>query len=130
MKGIASDDDRVVKESFEKADRFMTEKEEPGVVEVEGVKTRTGVNRTVINKSSADSEPNFAGNTNQDAFLSMLEKDANERHQRKRENTRLATALKEKGNAEFQRGNYQQAVDFYTEVNFWFFFEESLQNSL
>ncbi|XP_078282703.1 tetratricopeptide repeat protein 12 isoform X2 [Rhinoraja longicauda] len=51
----------------------------------------------------------------QDNFLSILEKDAEERGKRRQEGQKLATALKEKGNAAFQKEDYATAVQYYTE---------------
>lgn len=56
-------------------------------------------------------------NLSQQAFMEIMERDANERYQRKLETQKLANELKEKGNKEFQNKNYQKAFDYYTEVN-------------
>lgn len=55
-------------------------------------------------------------NMSQDAFLAYMEKDAQERYERKQKNTKLANQLKDKGNIEFQNKNYEKAIDLYTEV--------------
>ncbi|CAF0915497.1 unnamed protein product [Adineta steineri] len=75
--------------------------------------SKTGVNRTVINKSP--SEPLSQQNVSQDAFMSAIEKDANERAENRRKNKILADELKAKGNEAFHQQLYEQAIDYYTQ---------------
>ncbi|ETE72611.1 Tetratricopeptide repeat protein 12, partial [Ophiophagus hannah] len=49
------------------------------------------------------------------SFLAALEKDAQERARRRKENEASANALKEKGNDAFSQGDYASAVQNYTE---------------
>ena len=53
----------------------------------------------------------------QEVFMRMMEQDANERYERKKENKKKSDKLKLKGNEEFKNGNYEKAIEFYTEVN-------------
>lgn len=89
-----------------------------------------GINKTIINKSDSKNEPSFklgsANNTNSDtmsqnAFMRMMEQDANERFERKKENKKKSDKLKLKGNEEFKNENYEKAIEYYTEVNLIFF---------
>lgn len=110
MKGINSTDENVVKENMRKADKLIENKDHE--LEVDGIKTKTGVNKTLINKSEA---PERGGDTSQDAFMSMLEKDAQERNERRKKNMKVASELKEKGNVEFREGRYEKAIEYYSE---------------
>uniref|UniRef100_A0A8C8ECT4 Tetratricopeptide repeat protein 12 n=1 Tax=Otus sunia TaxID=257818 RepID=A0A8C8ECT4_9STRI len=67
--------------------------------------TKTIVNRTVINTQASV----------RDGFLAVLEKDAKERAKRRKRNEHLANALKEKGNDAFRKGDYDIAIQRYTE---------------
>ena len=51
-----------------------------------------------------------------EGFMKALEEDAQERFKRKRAREKVAEGLKEKGNEEFRTGNYEKALDFYTQV--------------
>lgn len=48
--------------------------------------------------------------------MRIMEKDAEERHARRKKNEKLAMAQKDLGNEEFSKGNYEKAVEFYSEV--------------
>uniref|UniRef100_A0A8D2L2Z0 Uncharacterized protein n=1 Tax=Varanus komodoensis TaxID=61221 RepID=A0A8D2L2Z0_VARKO len=50
-----------------------------------------------------------------ESFMTSLEKDAEERARRRKENEALANALKEKGNDAFSKGDYALAIKKYTE---------------
>jgi hypothetical protein len=52
-----------------------------------------------------------------DAFMSALEKDAAERGENRRKNKIRADELKSKGNDAFHQQLYDQAIDYYTQVN-------------
>jgi hypothetical protein len=80
-------------------------------------------NRTVINKYTVDDDVanNQPGNPtthsqNQDHFMQILEQDAAERYKRKQANKKIADELKEKGNQEFKKENYDKAIQLYTQV--------------
>ena len=53
--------------------------------------------------------------------MRMMEQDANERFERKKENKKKSDKLKLKGNEEFKNENYEKAIEYYTEVNLNFF---------
>ncbi|XP_045362753.2 tetratricopeptide repeat protein 12 isoform X1 [Camelus bactrianus] len=74
---------------------------------------RTTVNKTRISPPQAPAKN--ADETNSEAFLASMEKDAKERAKRRRENKVLADALKEKGNEAFVRGDYETAILCYSE---------------
>ena len=48
--------------------------------------------------------------------MSALEVDAQERFERRKLNEKISNELKVKGNAEFSKGNYEKAIEHYTEV--------------
>ncbi|XP_051787838.1 tetratricopeptide repeat protein 12 isoform X2 [Erpetoichthys calabaricus] len=83
--------------------------------------SRIKLNRTLINTKPSEHSgyvpQSFQCNTetSQGDFLKMLEKDAQERSQRRRENEKLAKALKEMGNEAFHKGDYETAVQLYSE---------------
>ncbi len=95
--------------------------------------SKTGVDRTVINKSSSEALPQQQGSPGNwyrwnklgylivffflvDAFMNALEKDAKERAENRRKNKILADELKAKGNEAFHQQLYDQAIDYYTQV--------------
>ena len=52
-----------------------------------------------------------------DAFMSAMEADAQARNERKKKAREEATAIKEMGNKDFQEGDYDKAVEYYTQVS-------------
>ncbi|XP_031440151.1 tetratricopeptide repeat protein 12 isoform X2 [Clupea harengus] len=80
------------------------------------------VNRTVINSNPSAAEVPAAGTgfssgpgSSQEAFMGILEKDAEERSKRRRSKEEKAKVLKTRGNTAFSQGDYEAAVQFYTE---------------
>ena len=51
-----------------------------------------------------------------DAMLKAIEIDAKQRAERRKKKMVIANELKDKGNIQFQAGNYDAAVQLYTEV--------------
>jgi hypothetical protein len=51
--------------------------------------------------------------------MHALEQDAKERTETRRKNKLLADELKSKGNDAFHQGLYEQAIDYYTQVNIY-----------
>ena len=49
--------------------------------------------------------------------MHALEQDAKERTETRRKNKLLADEFKSKGNDAFHQGLYEQAIDYYTQVN-------------
>lgn len=49
-------------------------------------------------------------------FMKVVEADAKERAKRKKERMKVAEGYKEKGNNEFRQGNFETALDWYTQV--------------
>ncbi|XP_065137290.1 tetratricopeptide repeat protein 12 [Paramisgurnus dabryanus] len=80
---------------------------------------KTKINKTAINTnpSSENSPLNIQCESaqNPENFIRILEKDAEERSQRRKMNEDKANALRENGNKAFARGDYETAVRFYTE---------------
>nr|XP_058924278.1 tetratricopeptide repeat protein 12 [Kogia breviceps] len=76
-------------------------------------KCRTTVNKTMISPPQAPTKNTEEINT--EAFLASVERDAKERAKRRRENKVLAHALKEKGNEAFVKGDYETAIQCYSE---------------
>ncbi|KAG8518989.1 Tetratricopeptide repeat protein 12 [Galemys pyrenaicus] len=66
---------------------------------------KTTLNKTLISPPQASAK----------TFLASVEKDAKERARRRRENKILADALKEKGNDAFVKGDYEAAIQCYSE---------------
>ncbi|XP_075927443.1 tetratricopeptide repeat protein 12 isoform X1 [Petromyzon marinus] len=85
--------------------------------EVDGCRVR--LDRTVI--AAAPAPGSMEGkqcpemSQGSDAFMSLLEKDARERADRRRENELLALGLKERGNAAFREGDFASALALYSE---------------
>ncbi len=113
VKGLNSSDEKVVKESFLKSDKLVDENFD----KTENIITKTGFNKTFINKSQTDPvKPLDQGATDQESFMKILEQDANERHARKQKAIKEATDLKLKGNEQFKIKAYEKAVEFYSEA--------------
>ena len=55
-------------------------------------------------------------NMNQEDFMKIMERDAEERYKRKKENQKKANELKENGNEQFKQGNLDNALEFYSEA--------------
>ena len=49
--------------------------------------------------------------------MAAMEKDAEERYQRKKQSEKEAMVIKEKGNTAFKEGDYEGAVKYYSEVS-------------
>ncbi|XP_075047421.1 tetratricopeptide repeat protein 12 [Mixophyes fleayi] len=77
--------------------------------------TRTKINRTVINTSPGGSFPQSNSEMSQDSFLAHLENDARERAEKRRQDKTLANALKDLGNEAYGKGDYESAVQRYSE---------------
>ena len=52
-----------------------------------------------------------------EGFMQAMEADVAERSARKKESKKAATLLKDKGNEEYVAGNYEAAIEFYTQVS-------------
>nr|XP_055052398.1 tetratricopeptide repeat protein 12 isoform X2 [Misgurnus anguillicaudatus] len=112
VKELNSSDGSCQEVAFKKADQFIASLEE-----MEPCKTK--INKTAINTnpSSENSPLNIQCESaqNPENFIRILEKDAEERSQRRKMNEDKANALRENGNKAFARGDYETAVRFYTE---------------
>ncbi|XP_039206453.1 tetratricopeptide repeat protein 12 isoform X1 [Crotalus tigris] len=92
-----------------------TEKRLGSISGEEGKKPKPKVDRTVINMQPSPGLPSQEETMNPESFLAALEKDAQERARRRKENEALANALKDQGNDAFSKGDYASAVQNYTE---------------
>nr|XP_033774347.1 tetratricopeptide repeat protein 12 [Geotrypetes seraphini] len=118
IQGLSSEDPHVRQKAASKTDERTSGIGKEGIQEDEGCQTR--LNRTVINSSPSYQPLHTAPEPqkmelNKDSFLEYVEKDAKERAERRKQNTVLANALKEMGNKAFARGDYETAVQKYTE---------------
>ena len=50
--------------------------------------------------------------------MAIMEQDCNERAQRRKKTESDASYLKEKGNEQFNEGNFENAIELYNEVSF------------
>lgn len=117
VKEMNSNDAVSQQRAAEKADQLISAFKESGEAD-EPCETR--LNRTVINNKPERNEAAPCGlrndaDTCQENFMKLLEKDAQERSERRKENEMLANALKEMGNEAFAKGDYETAVQRYSE---------------
>ncbi|XP_073922812.1 tetratricopeptide repeat protein 12 isoform X3 [Castor canadensis] len=103
-----SDDPVVQQKAVLETERRLLLMEE----EQEEDECRTTLNKTVISPPQAPKKNE--DETNPEAFLASVEKDAKERAKRRRENKALADALKEQGNEAFVKGDYETAILCYS----------------
>ncbi|XP_030076910.1 tetratricopeptide repeat protein 12 [Microcaecilia unicolor] len=118
IQGLSSEDPDVRQKAVSETDKRILAVDKEGIQEVEGC--RTSLNRIVINSLPSDQPLHLAPepqkmDMNKDSFLAFVEKDAKERAERRKQNTMLANALKEMGNEAFSRGDYETAVQRYSE---------------
>uniref|UniRef100_A0A6J0TKF5 Tetratricopeptide repeat protein 12 isoform X1 n=2 Tax=Pogona vitticeps TaxID=103695 RepID=A0A6J0TKF5_9SAUR len=73
------------------------------------------MDRTVINTQPSPGLQNQEEMINPESFMAAMEKDAEERARRRKENEALANELREKGNDAFSKGDYEEAIRRYTE---------------
>ncbi|CAF3800334.1 unnamed protein product [Rotaria sp. Silwood1] len=102
VQNLSSNDTNEVSKAMEQSDVLLKEI------------SKTGFDRTIINKSSSESTQQQQ-QMSPNAFMSALEKDAQERSENRRKNKILADELKTKGNNAFHQQLYNQAIDYYTE---------------
>ncbi|CAF1262047.1 unnamed protein product [Rotaria sordida] len=100
VQDLSSNDPNEVSKAMEQSDVLLKDT------------SKTGVDRTIINKSSSESTQQ---QMSPNAFMSALEKDAQERAENRRKNKILADELKTKGNEAFHQQLYDQAIDYYTQ---------------
>ncbi|XP_062595259.1 tetratricopeptide repeat protein 12-like [Saccostrea cucullata] len=131
VKTLKYGEDKDVKQAMQKADEIiaknqaqLNEKLNQTEDEEEESKeplpsTKTGFSKTVINKSPSTapppSGPQPMAPPDQLGFMAAMEADARERAERRKVGEKKANELKEKGNEEFRQGNYEKALEFYTE---------------
>ena len=118
LKGLISDDSAVQAEAIAKADKKIAALEN---IKKKGA-TEIGFDRSCINKNAYNDDVSAPGpafteqNTSQEAFLASLEADSQRRAKERKERHRKAGLIKENGNKAFEKGNFQEAVDLYTEA--------------
>ncbi|XP_043114301.1 tetratricopeptide repeat protein 12 [Puntigrus tetrazona] len=109
VKELNSNDMSCQEKAIAMADQFIStlEQKEP---------CKTKINKTVINKNpSPENRPLYESSLNPENFLRILEKDAEERGQRRKVKEEKANALRQQGNEAFTQGDYEAAARFYTE---------------
>jgi hypothetical protein len=100
--------------ALEKADQYISSP--PTTKQKEEVKTVQ--DRTVINRAEPSGGVSVGGvgvNSDQAAFLQSLEEDARERGERRKEREARGKEAKKKGNKAFKVGDYESAVQYFTE---------------
>ncbi|XP_022329619.2 tetratricopeptide repeat protein 12-like [Crassostrea virginica] len=133
VKTLKYGEDDDVKKAMQKADEIIaknqaqlteklsqTEEEEDEEEPKEPLpQTKTGFSKTVINKSPSTALPPNSPQTmtpaDQQGFMAAMEADARERAERRKIAEKKANELKEKGNDEFRQGNFEKALELYTE---------------
>ncbi|KAJ7304927.1 hypothetical protein JRQ81_010603 [Phrynocephalus forsythii] len=82
-------------------------------------KLKCKVNRTVINTQPSvglkNQEEMINPGMKLESFMAAMEKDAEQRVRRRKENEAFANELREKGNDAFSKGDYEEAIKRYTE---------------
>ncbi|KAM6431926.1 tetratricopeptide repeat protein 12 isoform 2-T2 [Liasis olivaceus] len=109
IQGLNSTDPAIQEKAIAGAEKRLS-----SASDEEGAKRKPKLDRTLINTRPPGSS-NQEEMMNPESFLAALEKDAQERARRRKENEALANALKEKGNDAFSKGDYALAVQNYTE---------------
>lgn len=116
--GLNSTDKDVVDQYMHKSDQLI----DKNVDVTDEITTRTGFNKTFINKSSDEAGPAMLGmpsvaeGTGQEGFLKIMEQDAKDRFVRKQEARKKADVLKLKGNEQFGLKNFDKALEYYTDA--------------
>ncbi|XP_066463011.1 tetratricopeptide repeat protein 12 isoform X2 [Eleutherodactylus coqui] len=110
LQGLNSEDASSQEKAILRADQKLDDLKKEG--DDKGIRTKT--NRTLFNISCSSTLPSTS-EMNQDSFIAVLEKDANERAENRRQNKTLANALKDLGNEAFAKGDYETAIQHYSE---------------
>ncbi|NXD29168.1 TTC12 protein, partial [Spelaeornis formosus] len=114
LQGLNSPDSAVREEAIAETEKRIRE-QGGSREEEEEEECRTTVNRTLINTSVRAFPSEIEAGLRSDGFLAALEKDAQERAQRRRRNEQLADALREQGNEAFRQGDFGLAIQRYSE---------------
>jgi tetratricopeptide (TPR) repeat protein len=120
VSGLNSTEKDVVDKYMKKSDHLIRK----DVDVTDKIVTKTGFNRTFINKGGDSSQmepaafgmPQVPEGTSQEGFLKIMEHDAKERWARKQEARKKADELKVKGNEQFGLKNFEKALEFYTQA--------------
>ncbi|XP_056398877.1 tetratricopeptide repeat protein 12 isoform X3 [Hyla sarda] len=110
LQGLNSEDTYSQEQAILKADQkleHLKKKEDQ-------IELRDKTNRTLINKSGTSTLPSKS-EISQESFIAILEKDASERADKRSQNKELANALKDLGNKAFDKGDYETAIQCYSE---------------
>ncbi|NXC80924.1 TTC12 protein, partial [Cercotrichas coryphoeus] len=110
LQGLSSPDSAVREKAIAETEKKL---QEQGGSREEEEESRTTLNRTLINTSVRAFPSEIKAGLN--GFLAALEKDAQERAQRRRRNEQLANALKEQGNEAFRAGDFALAIQRYSQ---------------
>ncbi|KAK6173705.1 hypothetical protein SNE40_017111 [Patella caerulea] len=115
IKGLNAKDETDQQDASHRADNYLQKHQKK-----KQEKEERGFNRTVINTlPSVQAPPGPAGladNIDQAGFMAVMERDAQERAERRQVNQKEADRLKLLGNTEFKNGNYEKALDYYNQA--------------
>ncbi|XP_071756801.2 tetratricopeptide repeat protein 12 [Centroberyx gerrardi] len=112
VKELKSSDADAQQKAVEKADHYISalDVDEP---------CRTKINRTTINTNPppqpSSLSPQNTSSVSPENFMKIMERDAEDRRQRRREKEEKAIALKVKGNAAYTQEDYETAVKYYSD---------------
>nr|XP_057935961.1 tetratricopeptide repeat protein 12 [Doryrhamphus excisus] len=106
VKDLNSSDVEVQQRAIEKADCH--------IAALNG-SCRTKVNKTTINTNAPPKAPLTTPTESAEDFMKIMERDAEDRRKRRIAQEKKATALKDKGNRAYAQGEYETAVNYYSE---------------
>lgn len=115
IQGLASDDPKEQERALRKADILLHEKDQENFTNPDKVKCKVTQERSQINKIPDKSEGD-QGDMSQEAFMRMVEKDANERAEDRKIRKRASDEMRKKGNVLFAKKDYAGALYNYNEV--------------
>ncbi|KAG7513873.1 tetratricopeptide repeat protein 12 [Solea senegalensis] len=106
VKDLNSSDADTRQKAIKEADCYIASMDEP---------CRTKINKTKINTSSTD-QPSFGPQSESpESFIKNMERDAEDRRQRRIAQQKKALVLKDKGNKAYADGDYESAVKCYSD---------------
>jgi len=114
IRGLTSNDTKEQEKALRKADILIREEGDGPDIDPDNVKCVVTQNRTVINKVKEDGDTK--GDMSQEAFMKAVEKDANERTEKKKIRKEQSDAFRKKGNKMFREKDYAGALFNYNEA--------------
>ncbi|ODM91297.1 Tetratricopeptide repeat protein 12 [Orchesella cincta] len=114
IQGLASNDPKEQERALRKADILLHEKdlkdEDPDKVECDITQERSQINKI------PDKQDDGGGDMSQDAFMRMVEKDAKERSENRKQRKQESDAFRKKGNILFGKKDYAGALYNFNEA--------------